>query len=51
MDKQLANVQSEGEVRDQTRMEQVLEQLASLQASADAANEHNQVSSACIVYY
>ncbi|KAG8276886.1 histidine permease [Homalodisca vitripennis] len=46
VDKQLANVRNvelESEEREKSRLEQVLEQLATLQATADTAAEHNQV--------
>uniref|UniRef100_A0A1B6FIJ4 I/LWEQ domain-containing protein n=1 Tax=Cuerna arida TaxID=1464854 RepID=A0A1B6FIJ4_9HEMI len=45
VDKQLANVRNvelESEEREKSRLEQVLEQLATLQATADTAAEHNQ---------
>lgn len=48
VDKQLANVKNlelESGEKEKSRLEQVLEELANLQASADTAAEHNKVHS------
>lgn len=50
VDKQLANVKNlelESGEKEKSRLEQVLEELANLQASADTAAEHNKVHRGC----